>query len=448
MITIKTTEYQLISRNKESFLEIHFNCESKEGMCSSNVTINVTYLSALLAKSSETVRGLFYFASLVYAIDRTFKREIHSVDGWSRLFYVEFKLPADAIFSINRNEIEKILSFLTGDYWKCSFEASDNITYQEKEIPSDYNEISQVNLFSGGLDSLIGAIDFMSKNNKGKVFLASHYDSSMPGPKADQTGLLNVLHGEYSQKYITFPHRHSAVLITPKDGRDTTCRSRSLLFISLALVVAEYTHTNIIIPENGSVSLNYPLSASRRGSCSTRTTHPVVIHGINRMLKHMDLSSQIYNPYEFMTKGEMVRGCYNRDLLLNIVKKSNSCGKRGRKQLFYDDNTATHCGRCMPCMYRKASLTGFNDDTRYGIKLDTLFNLKNRTISDDFYAMLNFLRKNLSEAEIREELSIAGMSNMPQFDLYVDLVKRTRNELKEMLKSANNNSINEYLGLC
>lgn len=62
--------------------------------------------------------------------------------------------------------------------------------------------------------------------------------------------------------------------------------------------------------------------------------------------------------------------------------------------------------------------------------------------------MLNFLRKNLSEAEIREELSIAGMSNMPQFDLYVDLVKRTRNELKEMLKSANNNSINEYLGLC
>ena len=166
MITIKTTEYQLISRNKESFLEIHFNCESKEGMCSSNVTINVTYLSALLAKSSETVRGLFYFASLVYAIDRTFKREIHSVDGWSRLFDVEFKLPADAIFSINRNEIEKILSFLTGDYWKCSFEASDNITYQEKEIPSDYNEISQVNLFSGGLDSLIGAIDFMSKNNR------------------------------------------------------------------------------------------------------------------------------------------------------------------------------------------------------------------------------------------------------------------------------------------
>lgn len=113
MITIKTTKYQLISRKKELFLEIHFSSESKEGMLSSNVTINVSYLSAILAKSSETVCGLFYFASLVYAIDRTFKRGIHSVDSWSRQFDVEFKLPANELFSINRIETEKILSFLT-----------------------------------------------------------------------------------------------------------------------------------------------------------------------------------------------------------------------------------------------------------------------------------------------------------------------------------------------
>lgn len=447
MITIKTTKYQLISKKKELFLEIQFNSESKEGMHLSNVTINVTFLSAFLAKDKEPVCGLFYLASLVYAIDRTFKRELHSVDGWSRLFNVEFKLPAYELFSARCDEIEKILSFLTGDYWTCSFGPSDNLIYQEIEIPKVYNEVSQVNLFSGGLDSLIGAIDFMANNNSKKVFLASHYDSSMPGPKTDQISLLNAFHRDYYQKYITFPYNHSAVMVTPKDGRDTTCRSRSLLFIALALVVAEYTNTDIIIPENGSVSLNYPLSASRRGSCSTRTTHPVVIHGINHLLKQLGLSSQIRNPYEFMTKGEMVRKCHNRDLLLNIVPMSNSCGKRGRKQLFYDDKTATHCGRCMPCMYRRASLVGFNDNTQYGIKLDTLFHLKNRTISDDFYAMLNFLRRDLSEAEIREELIIAGMSNFPNINLYIDLVKRTRNELTEMLKSANSNLINEYLGL-
>lgn len=447
MITIKTTKYQLIPKKKELFLEIHFKSESMKGIQLSHVTINVTYLSALLAKCSETVCGFFYFASQVYAIDRTFKREIHSIDGWSRLFDVEFKLPANELISTRRVEIERILSFLTGDYWTCSFAPSDDLMYEEVEIPNDYGEISQVNLFSGGLDSLIGAIDFMSNNNSKKVFLASHYDSSMPGPKADQTGLLNVFHGEYSQKYVTFPHHHSAVMVTPKDGCDTTCRSRSLLFIALALIVAEYTHTNIVIPENGSVSLNYPLSASRRGSCSTRTTHPVVIDGLNHLLKQLDLSAQIHNPYEFMTKGEMVRGCHNRDLLLSIVHRSNSCGKRGRKQLFYDNKNATHCGRCMPCMYRKASLIAFNDRTQYGIKFDTLFRLRTNTISDDFYAMLNFLKRDLCKSEIQEELTIAGLSNLPNFDLYVDLVKRTRSELLEMLKAANNNSINEYLGL-
>lgn len=448
MIKIDTTKYQLISRRKELFLEVHFNCESKkEGMLSSNVTINVSCLSGILANSSEIVCGLLYFASLVYVIDRTFKREIHSVDGWSRQFHVEFKLPANELFSSNRIEIEKILSFLTGDYWACSFIPFNGLVFPKVKRPDIHNEISQVNLFSGGLDSLIGAINFMSNNNSKKVFLVSHYDSSMPGPKSDQTSLLNIFHREYAQKYVTFPYNYSAVMVTPKDGCDTTCRSRSLLFIALALVVAEHTHCNIIIPENGSVSLNYPLSASRRSSCSTRTTHPVVIHGLNHLLKQLGLCSQIHNPYEFMTKGEMVRGCNNRDLLLNILELSNSCGKRGRKQLFYDDTHATHCGRCMPCMYRKASLIGFNDNTRYGIKPETLFRLKTHAISDDFYAMLNFLRRDLSEKEIREELAIAGLSNLSNFDGYVDLVKRTRSELVEMLKSVNSNSINEYLGL-
>lgn len=447
MITIKTTQYQLIHRKKELFLEIHFASESRDGKHNSSVTINVTCLSALLEKNAETVCGFLYFASLVYAIDRTFKREVHSVDGWSRQFNVEFSLPANELFSAKRVEIEKILSFLTGDYWICSFVPSEKIAYQQAEISKDYSDITQVNLFSGGLDSLIGAIDFMSTNNSKKVFFASHYDSSMPGPKTDQSGLLNIFQNQYSQQYITFPYQHSSVMVTPKEGRDTTCRSRSLLFIALALVVAEYTHTNIVIPENGSVSLNFPLSASRRGSCSTRTTHPVVIHGLNHLLKQFGLVTQIHNPYEFMTKGEMVNNCLNRELLLNIVQKSNSCGKRGRKQLFYDDRNATHCGRCMPCMYRKAALIGFNDNTRYGIKPDTLFQLRRSSISDDFYAMLNFLKRDLSEANIKEELTIAGMSSLPNFELYVDLVKRTRKELVEMLKSENNISINEYLGL-
>ena len=35
-------------------------------------------------------------------------------------------------------------------------------------------------------------------------------------------------------------------------------------------------------------------------------------------------------------------------------------------QFMYDNHSATHCGHCMPCMYRKAALIGNVDNTTYG----------------------------------------------------------------------------------
>ena len=74
----------------------------------------------------------------------------------------------------------------------------------------------------------------------------------------------------------------------------------------------------------------------------------------------------------------MVNKCIDQEYLLQINHLSNSCGKRGRKQYFYDNSKATHCGRCMPCMYRKAALIGCEDRTLYGISLNTLFNMKSK----------------------------------------------------------------------
>lgn len=43
------------------------------------------------------------------------------------------------------------------------------------------------------------------------------------------------------------------------------------------------------------------------------------------------------NPYEKMTKGEMVRACADKDYLLSVAPVSNSCGKRSKHQYSYDD---------------------------------------------------------------------------------------------------------------
>ena len=96
------------------------------------------------------------------------------------------------------------------------------------------------------------------------------------------------------------------------------------------------------MPENGSVSLNYPLSASRRSSCSTRTTHPVFLKQMSDIIATLGFSSRIENPYVKMTKGEMVQECSDKDYLLQIVAESNSCGKKSKKQFFNDNREATH----------------------------------------------------------------------------------------------------------
>ena len=131
----------------------------------------------------------------------------------------------------------------------------------------------------------------------------------------------------------------------------------------------------------------------------------------------------------------MVRDCNDKVYLLQVVNLSNSCGKRGTHQYMFDNKRATHCGRCMPCMYRRASLNGEIDRTTYGNRLITLYNKSNNDVSNDFFAMLNFLKKSaLTREEIYNELIIAGMSHFEDINDFIDLVIRTRAELATMVR--------------
>jgi hypothetical protein len=168
---------------------------------------------------------------------------------------------------------------------------------------------------------------------------------------------------------------------------------------------------------------------------------------VKKLFENFGLLAEIDNPYEFMTKGEMVRDCKDQPYLLSILSDSNSCGKRTRRQFFYDNRHATHCGHCMPCMYREASLIGFADSTSYGNELDSLFRNKRLQLTDDFFAMLNFLKTDLTEEEIKRELRIAKVNELSHFEQYVNLVIRTRSELMALIASKGSNELKKYIGL-
>lgn len=406
-----------------------------------SVDIDMANLSFFKGKIPSHLLDLFYLSSVVYGIDRSISRHIDSIDGWSREFHVSMRLPNSDLFMRNKEKIDKMLSFLTGDIWEISYEGTIMPEITGINIPEMGEDYGQVNLFSGGMDSFIGAIDYLAAPHEKKLCLISHYDHKMRGPQDDQNEAKGALDC-YARDFYHLP----SVAIFPITSNEKTCRSRSFVFIAIASLVALLKQIKIVVPENGSVSLNFPLSPSRRGACSTRTTHVLFVNQLKELLVSLEAPIEIENPYEFMTKGAMVRECNNRGLLLDTVNKTNSCGKRNMKQ-HMTDSTATHCGRCMPCMYRRASLIGYQDLTTYGDTLEQLFHDKGER-SDDFFAMINFLRLNMSDDDIRSELRIAGLGKLDTFERYVQLVKETRAELKAMIMAQDNcDDVKQIVGL-
>lgn len=414
----------------------------RNSLSNEEATIKIKFpeFCGLASVSSPAAIDFFFISSIVYCIDRFVNRKSNSKDGWSRNIKVVFPVFSKTEWKYAKIDLQKTLSFLTGDYWNIDFKDS-MIEIPTQIISDDYNTVAyeQVNLFSGGLDSLIGAIDFLAnpQNKKKNLLMVSHFDSQMKGPNKDQNTLIDKLPANYQQRV----KRVSLVEVTLNSlsDKEKTFRSRSILFLGIAVLASDHKKLPIIVPENGSVSLNFPLSSSRRGACSTRTTHPRFISLLKILLGEVKLNNDISNPYEFMTKGEMLMKCKNKNLLNSIVEFSNSCGKRGHVVNRTITNSS-HCGVCMPCTYRKASVLSIKDKTLYGDDINKKFTGRDKKTpfllsgqGEDLSAMLNFLGRTFSREQIMKELVIGGIENDDKMSKYIDLIINTRTELKKLI---------------
>lgn len=84
----------------------------------------------------------------------------------------------------------------------------------------------------------------------------------------------------------------------------------------------------------------------------------------NDLLQALGVGGKVENPYWDKTKGEMVAQCANPALLQQLAPLSLSCSSptKGR----WTKKPQGHCGYCLPCLIRRASLLG-KDSTVYGV---------------------------------------------------------------------------------
>ncbi|RAU19603.1 hypothetical protein DN062_00525 [Nitrincola tibetensis] len=315
---------------------------------------------------TEIGLDLLVLAAHVHAADTRISRVQQSQDSWTREIRLVVPVSDPDRWGSATSVLKNMLDFLTGDRWEFGFRKRpsrfQSIVKQEEYdlIPPPFDALS---LFSGGLDSLIGAIDLLE--NGSTPLLVSH---SGDGAASDaQNKLMSGLKNRY--KKICFERLRVGMtfkqdLIKGVGSEDST-RGRSFLFFALGVFAGTgFGHRfTLRVPENGLIALNVPLDPLRLGSNSTRTTHPYYMARWNDLLKVLNVDGEVRNPYWDKTKGEMASKCLNTNLLRHLATESLSCSAptKGRWQGLGIE----HCGYCLPCIIRRAAL-----EAAFGSKSD------------------------------------------------------------------------------
>ncbi|WP_158933146.1 Qat anti-phage system QueC-like protein QatC [Acidisphaera sp. S103] len=326
-------------------------------------------------RPSEIGVDLMVVAVLVHALDTRVKRVTASQDGWTRELRIVAPVSDPAQWQAAAPTLTTMLRFLTGDHWDVAFRARPR-SFGAVSLPAlpnvDIPNFDGVSLFSGGLDSLIGALNALAGPGRLRPLFVSHKgEGAVSGPQgalfqrmsegfARQQPTNRTLEGlRYS---LSFKRNLIA-------GSEDSTRGRSFLFLALGAFAGSGLpgHFDLRIPENGLIALNVPLDPTRIGSNSTRTTHPFYLRRWNDLLTSIGIPGTVVNPYWNFTKGEMVASCLMPDLLKELIPLSVSCAHPSLKRWSKDDNN--HCGTCVPCIIRRAAIEAAlgvgNDPTGY-----------------------------------------------------------------------------------
>jgi len=324
-------------------------------------------LNALGLFPTEVAVDLLILAAHVHAADTRISRATESQDAWTREIRLVVPVSDPVRWTTAARELRRALDFLTGDRWSLGFRSRPTkfatIVRPTPKLPvaPPFNGVS---LFSGGLDSLIGAIDVLQGG--GTPLLVSHAGegAASTAQEACFAGLkahYKAAHFERLRVWMAFQKG----LIKSVKSEDTT-RGRSFLFFALGVFAGTGLPNpfTLRVPENGLIALNVPLDVLRLGSLSTRTTHPFYIARWHDVLDILGIAGRIENPYWNKTKGEMAAACADPALLARLAPVSLSCSSptKGRWQ----GRSVEHCGYCVPCLIRRAALPP-GDTTPYTV---------------------------------------------------------------------------------
>ena len=282
--------------------------------------------------------------------------------------------------------IEEVLGFLSNDNYSFRFVPLEHDRAQQRyfEFGSQehwpFHNPERVVMFSGGLDSLAGAVETAAVGTKS--VLVSHRPVSTLDSR--QKKLFNELQKRFPGQFV-----HVPVWINKSEsfGREPTQRTRSFLYSALGTLVAQSVQANgVRFYENGIVSLNLPIAQEAIRARASRTTHPLALHLLGSLCAAVtERQFAVDNPFLFKTKAEVVAtlAAYETSYL---IADSCSCSHS-----MFQSKTQRHCGRCSQCIDRRfattaAGLASYDSEKDYvtDVFVGTRQNALERAIAVDY----------------------------------------------------------------
>ncbi|MGQ9689430.1 MAG: 7-cyano-7-deazaguanine synthase [Desulfobaccales bacterium] len=426
-----------------------------------NIDLRIQDISKRFAANiSDVFIDLLEIATYIYCADQAVTRGGKTDKGvganWRR--HLRFFIPVRRPDVWNSPAISECLSrtlgFLSDDFYNFTFAELKNPPPFEKYFEGLDNPNLQppeeLVLYSGGLDSLAGAVREAVIEKK-RALLVSHRAS--PKILAKQLALFKDLTFRLGLGDNPVP-THVPVWITKHGawGGEYTQRTRSFLYCALGATLAHLFGLPMIrMYENGIVSFNLPISAQLIGARASRTTHPQVLKGFGDLISLItEKPFQVENPFLWKTRAEVVRflgenGC------ADLIKSSVSCSHVREMTTLH-----SHCGKCSQCIDRRFAVlaSGYGDyEPSEMYKVDLLTGAR-ETLED----------RTMLESYVRTATEVARMSEIEFFSHFgeasrvfshlegtadenaakiLDLHKRHAGQICDVIDSAIQNHVKE-----
>ena len=228
-----------------------------------NVNLDLPNFIRRVFHLQDKVLDLLEIAAYIFAADRLVKRGTRdSVEyhNWSRSFHFIIRVRDHAFWTSSEvgESLSESLEFMTGDRsFKFTFQPGHSTPptnlFDSKEFVLDPSRKYSIMLFSGGLDSMAGALKIVDRTED-RLCMVSH--QSQPGTKKTQNSLADILKKHYPGRIF---HYCFDLTLRKVRAAEETQRSRAFLYTSIAFAMARaLSQEQIFIYENGITSINFP----------------------------------------------------------------------------------------------------------------------------------------------------------------------------------------------